>query len=398
MTTVRLWLLSLVLLTPPALLSAEPLLQETFESAPSGSGWVYESRRPIDASGFHGREDGTAYLVTPVSRDFAGWVSPAFDVTPGEHYRIRLRYRCADRAYCGAVFRDANDAPLPADHYSGLDASEGWTTLEICFRAKARAVKGLVSFRTAGQAPLHVDDVQVERVAPAAAIAWADALYATLPPLNYQPPADRWALIPNAIAALRARKPLRIVMLGDSIVNDTGNSLLPALLAQAWDNPQLNVITSVRGGTGCDFYRQKGRIQEYVLDYQPDLVIIGGVCNRRAEYVREVVRQLREAKPGIEIALMSGPYGWDYKPPTAPDWTPAVDPNGRDYRSQLARVALEEKCEFLDVQGAADQYFRECGRDVQTYMRDSTHPNDRGRQIIGRIVLRYLSPNPEATP
>ena len=39
-------------------------------------------------------------------------------------------------------------------------------------------------------------------------------------------------------------------------------------------------ITSVRGSTGCWYYKTPERIQTFVLDFEPHLVIIGGISQR----------------------------------------------------------------------------------------------------------------------
>ena len=36
-------------------------------------------------------------------------------------------------------------------------------------------------------------------------------------------------------------------------------------------------VVSVRGSTGCWFYKQPGKIDKYVLQQRPDLAIIGGI-------------------------------------------------------------------------------------------------------------------------
>jgi hypothetical protein len=60
--------------------------------------------------------------------------------------------------------------------------------------------------------------------------------------------------------------PLRIVMLGDSICNDTSKSLYETLLARIYPKAKIEIVTSVRGGTGCWYYKDEGRVKPYVLD------------------------------------------------------------------------------------------------------------------------------------
>ena len=100
--------------------------------------------------------------------------------------------------------------------------------------------------------------------------------------------------------------PLRVAMLGDSICNDTSNSLYETLLARIYPKAKLEIVTSVRGGTGCWYYKDEGRVKPYVLDYKPDLVMIAGISHGfDVESIRSVIRQIRQGS-NCEILVMSG--------------------------------------------------------------------------------------------
>ncbi|HUU60592.1 MAG TPA: SGNH/GDSL hydrolase family protein [Phycisphaerae bacterium] len=375
--------------------AAPPLLKTDFEQDPRGIGWEFrgaktDPRLPLWEAG--DQSPANHYLAVPVSGHFEGWHSPLLPVVPGEYYQVEFRSQSAGRGYCGAIFYDAEGKELIPDHYSGSDPSSDWTQNTFCFRAKTNAARARLRFRGVNGKVLYVDDVVVRGIRRRDAAKWADTVYSQLPPLRYTPPAERWAHIPRTMRRLREGGSLRVVLLGDSIVNDTGNSAWETLLERVYRKAKIEVVTSVRGGTGCDYYRRDGRVKQYVLDYDPDLVIIGGVCNRRAEPVRDVIRQIRAASKA-EVLILSGAFGRNYRPPADPDWTPRIDPDGKDYRSQLFKTALEEKVELLDMRGATDEYFRNCGKPIRGFMRDDTHPNERGRQIIGRVLVRYLSPD-----
>ncbi|NOX55798.1 MAG: SGNH/GDSL hydrolase family protein [Planctomycetes bacterium] len=218
-----------------------------------------------------------------------------------------------------------------------------------------------------------------------------DAIYATMPPLRYQPPKGRWKHLPRTMHLLREGPALRIVMLGDSIINDTSRSQWHLLLERAYPKCRITKITSVRGSTGCWWYKQGARVQLYVLGQRPDLVIIGGISQRDdIESIREVVRQIR-AGSKAEILLMTGAFG--RVDPRQPGWKAEIDPDGDDYRARLKRLADELKVEFLDMRGAWGQYIRSCGKDLEWFKRDPIHANERGEQILGRILCRYFAPN-----
>jgi hypothetical protein len=217
-----------------------------------------------------------------------------------------------------------------------------------------------------------------------------DTIYAGMPAVKYVPESDRWKQIPRTISRLANGEGLRIVMLGDSIVNDTSSSDYELLLMRRYPKCQITKIKSVRGSTGCWWYKDENRVKEYVLDHKPDLLMIGGISQRDdVDSIREVIRQVRAAQP-VEVLLMSGAFGFT-DPRTDPAWTFAVDPTGTNYRSRLKRMAGEEKCEFLDMTGPWGQYIRENDA-LGAFKRDRVHANDRGKQILGRILDLYFAP------
>lgn len=215
-----------------------------------------------------------------------------------------------------------------------------------------------------------------------------EKIYATIPPLRYSPPVDRGKNLPKTIDKLKKGGELRIVMLGDSIVNDTSRSEYQLLLQRDFPKCDIKKFTSVRGSTGCWFYQQPDRVQMFVLDQKPDLVIIGGISQREdIPAIRSVVQQTRKAMPATEFLLMSGSFGRE---------KPMIDTTFRtvknDYRLKLQALAKEMNVEYLDMRGACLMEMRASGETVDWYKRDPVHANDKGKQVIGRILYRYLKP------
>ncbi len=218
-----------------------------------------------------------------------------------------------------------------------------------------------------------------------------DATYAEMPPVRFQPAADRWEHLPRTMQKLRQGGTLRIVMLGDSIVNDTSHSRFEHLLMRMYPKCKIEKVTSVRGSTGCWWYKEPGRVEQYVLRHRPDLVMIGGISNRDdVESIRDVIRQIRAASDA-EIMVMSGPFGRT-DPVGDPNWQPQFDPRGNSYRARLARMAQEEKVEFFDIEAAWGSYIRQCGKPLEWFKRDVVHANQYGFQVLGRILERYFAP------
>ena len=217
------------------------------------------------------------------------------------------------------------------------------------------------------------------------------AAAAEIPPVKYTPLADRWKLLPRTQQRLREGPTLRVVMLGDSIINDTARSSWPLLLEKSYPKCDIRLVTSVRGGTGCWHYKAAGRVQPYVLDHAPDLVIIGGISQRGdIDSIREVIRQVRAASKA-DIMLMTGPFG-TVDPTDDKQWVTITNPPPNSYRAKLKALAAKQKTAFLDIQLAWGQYVRASGKQTVWFKRDVVHASARGEQVLGHLVARYLAP------
>jgi len=362
-----------------------------------------------------------------------------FAVSPFAWYRVAFRAKARPGGMIAAIFSDAAGRDLDADHYTGLDPSEDWQPQEFCFRAKANATHARIRLNPASLAD-SVRDVAVEPVSRAAVAAWADRLWATMPPLPQHeheapPPATFLARGGARAEGGCVTHTLRVVMLGDSIVNDTGNSPWDVLVERHYPGLRLEVVTSVRGGTGCWYYKDEGRVKPYVLDYRPDLLMIGGIShNNDTEAIRSVVRQTRPersrgvraaARPGAKehcrveqlcnvlgepqspspasgataghassphVLLMTGAFGKGRDPREDPAWSPAIVPGDGSYRSRLEALAAEEGCGFFDLEGAWGAYLRSVPQPYAWFMRDEVHANTRGHMLLARILERFFAP------
>jgi hypothetical protein len=180
-------------------------------------------------------------------------------------------------------------------------------------------------------------------------------------------------------------------MLGDSIIGDTSASKCELLLGRLYPKAQIEKITSVRGSTGCWWYKDENRVEGYVLKYKPDLLMIGGISQHDdTEAIRAVIRQVREKQP-CEVLLMTPAFGPDTDPRIV-HWRYDIDLTSDDYRAKLQRLAAEEKCAFLDMTGPWWQFVKDSGCDSGYFHRDRVHANERGFQILGRILEKFFTP------
>jgi len=317
-----------------------------------------------------------------------------FPTTPFAWYRVTFRSKAGQDAMIAAVSLDAAGKPLDADHHTGLDASADWAEQSFCTRGKAGATHAVIRVNPPGQAEC-VRDVSVEPIERSAVADWADRVWAAMPPLDYAPPPDRWRSLPKTRSLLQSRgtrHAARIVMLGDSIVNDTSSSQVERLLGRAYPACKVEKVTSVRGSTGCWWYKDENRVEEWVLKHKPDLLMIGGISQRDdVDAIREVIKQVRAKAPEVEVLLMTGAFGAT-DPRKDKAWTAEVPAEGTGYRTRLMKLAAEEKCGFLDMTGAWGRYIRESQYGMGWFKRDPIHANERGFQILGRILAAFLGP------
>jgi len=216
-----------------------------------------------------------------------------------------------------------------------------------------------------------------------------DAIYATMDPVVYNPPAGRFSNIPKTMNKLRNGKDLQMVLLGDSIMNNTYSSSFELLLMRNYPECKINKIPSFRSGTGCTYYKEENRVEQYVLRHNPELLVIGGISNGEAESIRTVIKQVRARKPDTEIMLLTPVFGAN-KDEIINKITYEIDTTSENYRYQLQKIAAEEKCAFFDMTGPLWEYIRNSGKTPGWFMGDSTHANSRGCQIIGRLLEAWF--------
>jgi hypothetical protein len=374
---------------------ATPVLAADFREDPGKDGWTYvcqpvggacvgetsERTKTEDLSRAHGLFARSGY-----------WESPPFAVRPFDYYRTEFCIRAEGDGYFWVFFDDPGGRELVADHCTSYYASPDASRQVVCFRAQVEAASARARFAPREGKALFVERIEVRQVRREEVAAWADSVYAVLPPLRYGPAPGRWKHARRSMEKLRGGATLRVVMLGDSIVNDTANSVFDVLVERLYPGSRVEVVSSVRGGGGCRFYRRSGNVREHVLDLEPDLLMIGGICHGGdTDSVREVIRQVRaEADP--DILLMTGPAGRHGDPRVNPDWHSIVTLDGEGYAARLMRLAAEEKCEFLDMAAPWGLCIEGSGKDYGFFMRDDTHVNARGRQVLARILEAYFGP------
>jgi hypothetical protein len=318
----------------------------------------------------------------------------------GGYYHLTFSAESAQRAFQGVDYYDAAGKLLP-DNYDVV--YPGKQAYDRTFFAMPETVSIRLFFQSGK--PFKVADVKVEKADAAAAAAYGDAVYATVPPLAFKAPADAFAKLPKTRAAMHEGRPWRVVMLGDSNSQDLFHSQFHALVKREFPKSDLRVLVSVRGSTGVAYYADPGQFKAYVADQKPDLLIIGGAtnfrCNKKPEEVAAwldtVIRRAKD-ELGCEVLVCTPMVAMDSRaadkekpdapiPPAA--WTRETDFWAKQtyFPEQMAKVAEANAVAFWDFTATAYGYLFASGKPHGWFSRDDYHNGERGKQIAGRIFL-----------
>ena len=252
------------------------------------------------------------------------------------------------------------------------------------------------------KAGVSVSDISIQKVSASEAASWCDKVYSELPALRFHAPPDSFRRLPKTAAALKNGTPWKIVMLGDSIMNDSYNSVFQALIQRDFPASRAEFIISVRGGTGCWHYETPENFREYVTKYKPDLLMIGGISNLnndKSDPHRAMLRignVINQAKAlGCEVILLS--------PANSADWRKDAK-SGQAWNETsfehnqvpiLMHGLFRETAEkygiaFWNMTVPCADYLADSGKPLGWFNRDVVHNNDRGKQIIGRVLREYF--------
>jgi hypothetical protein len=367
-----------------------------FSSDSAKAGWVYKPSK------WKGKK---AYIKSEGLNKENGemWTSPKISLPdrPFGFYRLQFQSKAEAKGYYAIFYYDSNDKFAVDDNYGTVDKSAEWVQNDVIFRARTDTKTITINF--INKKPVSVKDLSLWTISIEEAASHQDRLYATLPPLDFNALTNRWKYLPKTMEALKKGKVLRIVMLGDSIINDTNNSNWDALLSRLYPKAKIQLICSARNSTGCRYYYQDENFKSYVKDPNPDLLIIGGISNgynvKHLKYMRIVIEKARE-HIGCEIMVISGPVSsdvrkWDKNNPdqALPQQVPSKELlKLSPFYQEMEEMCKEMKVEYLDMYTPWHQYIGASGKPYMWFHRDIYHANDQGKQILGRMLEGYFSP------
>lgn len=223
---------------------------------------------------------------------------------------------------------------------------------------------------------------------PQRSLAQIRAIQAEMPAGQFTPPPHDRRHLPRTRRLLTEGGDLHLLALGDSIVNDTMRSGWPALLQEAYPKGRIRGTVYVRGGGGCQHYKEEGRIARWVVPLRPDMVYIGGISQQDIDSIRQVIGQIREGLPEVEFLLATGTFG--DTDPRVPEALAAASYSGSGaWGEALKALATEQHCAYLDMTTPWAQYINSSGVHPHLFYRDRVHANEFGEQILGKIMMAF---------
>ena len=223
---------------------------------------------------------------------------------------------------------------------------------------------------------------------PCRSLAQITAIQSEMPPGEFTAPPHDWKHLTRTRHILTEGGSLHLMAVGDSIVNDTMRSGWIARLQEAYPKAKIKATVYVRGGGGCQHYREEGRVAKYIVPRKPDLVYIGGISQKDIDSIREVIHQIRSALPETEFFLTSGTFGTT-DPRDADALAKARHSGTGAYGQALKRLATEEHCAYLDMTAPWAEYIRSSNVHPHLFYRDRVHANEFGEQILTKIMMAF---------
>ena len=315
-------------------------------------------------------------------------------------YRLTFSAKCPVDGYWWVDFFDKDGVQLP-DVNSRLYASDDWTPYDVMVPARPDAAFAQIAFVTKKGA--QAKDVSIRQATVAEVAKWCDDLAATLPKLDAPETKGAWNGLLKTRAKILSGMPVTIVLLGDSIMNDTWCGNAVALIQDALPKADLRCYLSVRGSTGCWYYHEKDHFAEYVGKYKPDLVVIGGISNYRgpkehsfqnAEDCMAETISLCHAI-GAEVVICTPPPSYEFRKDAAAkpfDRSLLREKDGFRYLQQEyeRRAAKRTGAQLWDLTTAPCEAIARSGKPLDWFKRDAAHNDDRGKQLIAQTLAAYF--------
>ena len=310
-------------------------------------------------------------------------------------YRLTFRAKGEVDGYWWVDMEDADGKWMP-DVNSRLYASPDWQDYSVLVPTRPEAVTASIAF--VAKKMVAVRDVRMKRISSAEAAEMVNREYDAGPKMKVEATAADWTRLPNTRVAIKVAKDFNIVFLGDSIMNDTWCGGFNALLATEYPDTVFRSYLSVRGSTGCWYYHESAHFEEYVAKFKPNLVVIGGCSNYRAERmsVQEaedcVVETIERCKAlGAEVVVCTPPKSREFRVDASVRPFVANEDDQWFRRDYLRRAADHEGVQLWDMTTGPCGAVAESGKPLGWFNRDEVHSDNRGKALNAMMMFLYFN-------
>ncbi|MDD3155729.1 MAG: hypothetical protein PHS41_12765 [Victivallaceae bacterium] len=386
-------LLSAALLGAAALAAGTPVAEFPGVIPGKNGQWSFEPSRPQGGMTYNPFEgyypDKGGKLVSPL-------ISLPKNPGEGRYYRMEFEAQAPECSFAAIDFFTADGKKLPDNYdvvYPGMRQK-----YDRVFYAMPSVAAIRVFFQS--QKGIQAWNLKITECTADFAAEYCDRVYQALPALKFSAsPATGIDRLPKTRAALETGKKIRIVLLGDSIMQDLFHSQFHALLARKYPKAKMEFVISMRGSTGCWFYCQEQNFREYVTAAKPDLLLIGGISNYKkgqtpdgTEAIALVAERARK-ELGCEVGLLTAALSIDSRTTGQPAaYDPAKDSFALAHTDLqgLRTLAEHEHYAFFDLTTPCYTWLFASGLPKGFYSRDAVHSGEKGKQVIGRALLGGL--------
>jgi lysophospholipase L1-like esterase len=223
---------------------------------------------------------------------------------------------------------------------------------------------------------------------PGRSLAQIATLQSEMPSGQFTPPANDWKHLSRTHKLLTGGGNLQILALGDSIINDTMRSGWIAKLQESYPKAKIKCTVYVRGGGGCQHYKDGGRVAKYIVPAKPDLVYIGGISQKNISSIREVIRQIRLELPNVEFLITPGAFG-TFDPRDAESLALSSHSGTGVYGEALEMLAKEQNCAYFNLTSPWREYIISSKQHPALFYRDIVHANEHGEQVLAKIMMAF---------
>ncbi len=310
--------------------------------------------------------------------------SEFFEIEENNYYKVNFQIKSIKKELWGIYFYNCNNKKLHHDFFDIVFSSPNkYSTFTSYFKPKNGSIKGRLIFQPDKGNNFLIKNIRISKTSCEEVLLWMKNLYNNIPKIK--PFTYKKRFLSRTLNTFKKGKKIKIVMLGDSIINDTSNSNFELLLKTRFPLLNVEIIPSIRNSTGCYYFEKENRIKTFVLDYNPDLLMIGGISNQgNVEAIRNVIKQVRKVLCP-EIILMSGIFGRKQDLINNQSMCERLL-----YRQKLRELAEQEKIEFFDLDGQWQRYITSSEMPYEFFLRDEIHPNAFGRLVIAYFLFYFF--------